>query len=1241
MANNNLELQLKIQADLKDARKQIDGLADTVRRLSGNSSEAAKQATGASGGIKTLGRSADAASGSLGKTRAGVESISTQLGRLQSLAGALAGLSIGVGSVRELAGLADQYQNINARIRLVSGSNEQAAQSYQSVLSIANAAGQRVAATAELYTRMARSLKGSASQTELLRVTETISKAAVVSGATAEESSAAIIQLSQGLASGALRGEEFNSVSEQMPRIMDMLQKSLGKTRGELRKMAEDGKLTTEVVFRALMDGAAEIDREMAAMPLTIERAIAELANAWGDWVGATDNAIGASQAVAQVLKGLGENLNTLMTLVSVVAVATGARYVAAFAASIAVTRTKRIETLQLAQAELAEANAATASAQAQLQRAANAGRMNPGGRARAEDALTAALVRQTAAERALTAMTRSRIAAGAMSMLGGPVGIAITGVTLAIGALFTAYTSIQEKERVLELQHKQTIATLGDLTEKTQNLIDKRGELRDVPVADAVQQQTSNADALKSSGEQLAALEARAAKLKTDIDYLSQRPIDNGITLSFKYDDLAKLQKQIDDLRPKFDALNTAQRLLSDGLDERFTQALKFASKEGETLAQRLDKMFSHGPVKGTNWGKEIEHAIALSESALSGMTSESEKLSRALEKELKNATYSAREQLEQLRDAAIEAALAAGKAPEDIDRLTASFEKLLKLQKDVDVAKENKRKTEEAVRQAKSLADSNRKYVEGLEKQAALSGKTQTQTRLYELAEKRLSGALLERAKAALAVIDADEKKNASDATQARNAALQIKYLEAIGDVSGAGLLDVRTEAVAMRRDFEKTGNSEGLAWLDKLLPVQEMKVRADALKKEMDALQSWREQRETSVQAQVNAGLISELDGRRQLAMLHQEVAEKIATTMPALREMAAIPGEAGDNVRALLATMENELLSLRETSNELVIALKDGLQSGIESSLTGLADGTMNLSDAVINLGQSVVKALAQIAAQRLSMIAMDGLMSAGSTLSGLAGSLTGKAAEGVASVVTKTAADTAGDAVGSAAGAATMGASITTASATGAATMGTALTTGGAGISTSLTAAMATGATALTTALATAFATGATTLSAAITAASAGSSAASGLAGIAKAGVSVAAATGGLITGPGTSTSDSIPAALSDGEYVIRAASVRRYGADFLHRINAGALSRFADGGLVSTPDFSRVSVNQTPDSISPGYPGAQAVPSPVLQQTLVFDAGDAVATGLSAPAGNRAMMTWIRANKSTLKQELK
>ncbi|TCG11800.1 phage tail protein, partial [Providencia rettgeri] len=170
---------------------------------------------------------------------------------------------------------------------------------------LSNETSQSIASTTELYTRLARAMKDSASQTELMQVTSTINKAAIVSGATTQEASGAIIQLSQALASGVLRGQEFNSVAEQMPRIMTMLQKSLGKTQGELRKMAEQGQLTTDVVFKALKDGAADIDAEFAQMPLTIARATAQMSNAWVDFVGGTNDALGVTKLFATIISEL------------------------------------------------------------------------------------------------------------------------------------------------------------------------------------------------------------------------------------------------------------------------------------------------------------------------------------------------------------------------------------------------------------------------------------------------------------------------------------------------------------------------------------------------------------------------------------------------------------------------------------------------------------------------------------------------------------------------------------------------------------------------------------------------------------------------------------------------------------------------------------------------------------------------------------------------------------------------
>ncbi|MGU9776196.1 tape measure protein [Salmonella enterica] len=1221
MSGGNVELQLKIQADLKQAKKAVDDLDKSLVGLSTDGKQVSRSSQSAATGVDALARSASSANATLGKTRAGVESISTQLARLQTIGGSLAGLSLLKNGAQELAAVTDEYSNLNARVRLVSSTGEQAATTYRSISEIASDAGQMVGATSELYTRMARSLKSAgATQTELLGVTDTISKTAVVSGAAAQEASAGIIQLSQGLSSGALRGEEFNSVAEQLPRLLELMQSSLGKTRGELRKMADAGQLTTDVVFRAIQAGAADIDREFEQMPLTIGRAAVEMANAWTNWIGGMNDATGASRAVAGVISGLADNLGVLMTAVTAVAVAVGGRYVAAFVTAQQAIRVQTLDTQKLAAAELAEARAAVTAAEAEMTRAKAAGAMAPGRRTAAENALTAALVRQTAAEKALAGVSKGRLSGlkglgnSVMGLAGGPMGLAITGVTLAVGGLTAAYAAAQEREAQLEQQHKQSIQTLDDQRVKTEQLINAQGQLKEsVTTGDALAQQSTNADVLTQDSQKLQSLKQQASDFQAVISSLSLRPIDNAGQLSALSEKLAAVQQQIEELTPKFDDLTAAQANLSSGLDDRLNRVLDNVNEKGETLRQKLDQMFAAGPVQGTSWGNELAQQAAQAEGAVDTLTANADKLKTKLEKELADATYTAAEQLEQLKNKTIAAALAAGKAPEDIDALTASLDKLINLQKQVDQVKENKRKSAAAASAAKSQANASESYVKSLEKQAALVGKSQTQSRQYELAEKGLTGALLERAQAAMAVLDAEEKKKQTDANATKNTQLEIEYLRAVGDVSGAGLKEVRQQAAQMREEFAKTGNVEGQKWLDKLLPAQEAKVKADALKSEIDDVAAWRSRREAEIQTQTDVGLISELEGRRQLVELHGQVADKIESYLPKMRELAQLPGEAGDTARANLSELENELLRLRAVTDDLTEAFKSGLQDGIESSLIGLADGTMDLADAVTNLAKSTVDAMAKIAAQRLGEIAMDGLSGLGSSVMGM---FSGSAAETATSAVTDTATDTAG--------AMQYATAITTAS-----------TTGALSLSTSMGTALATGTTTLTTALATAFTTGATALATAITTASAGGSAAKAAGGLA-----LFAATGGYISGPGTGTSDSVPARLSNGEFVVKAASVRRYGVAFMHALNAGHMSAFADGGLVSGPSLSKPAVNKAAPDEATGAT-TQGTGAPVsIQQTLVLDPAEVLAGGMNTVAGQRTMITWVKTNKATLRQLL-
>lgn len=1199
--------------------------SDNLKKILAQREALSKISEGATG-FKAVEQSAKQAGRSIDDTTNKSQALSEQFTRLKNTALALTGLSFGASFIRGLGQTADEYSNLSARIKLVSASNEQAKLTFQSVIRLSNETSQSIASTTELYTRLARAMKDSASQTELMQVTSTINKAAIVSGATTQEASGAIIQLSQALASGVLRGQEFNSVAEQMPRIMTMLQKSLGKTQGELRKMAEQGQLTTDVVFKALKDGAADIDAEFAQMPLTIARATAQMSNAWVDFVGGTNDALGVTKLFATIISELSGNLSALATAVVAISVAVAGRKVAAFLSATQAARAERLETLLLAEAEHVQAKAAVASAQAELARASASGKINLAQRIQAEQALTAALAQQAAAEKSLQAVQTGAIGAqrnllgrmggGLLGLMGGPMGLAITGVTLAVGGLTSAYAAAREREAQLEQQHKQTIQTLDDQTQKTYALIDAQGQLRQgVTLGDAYSQQQSNAATIESDAKKLAELQKKADSLRAQIDGMSRNPAESGLGIYFSSKKLEETEKQIKELSKNLDRLNEAQAKVSTGLNDQLARSLEFVGKSGKSLSEEVGANFK-GIDDSTGLLGSFTDALNVAGRGISeikGSISRGDEFAQLegeigktkdkLEKDLANAAYTASERLQLFIDKVIIAAAAAGRTPEEIDKLKASLDELAQLQTQIDKANEDKKNRESAKRQAESAAKATESYVKGLEKQAALLGKNQQEVRAYELAEKGLTGAYKMRAEAALALIAAEEKKVQSDANAAKNAQLQAQYLQATGQELDATLLMLRTSTDAMRKEFTQSGNQEGLAWLDKLLPAQEAKARADELKAQFDRIQQLRNQQESRIQTQMDAGLISELEGRRQLVELHKQTGAQIEAYLPLLREMTQLPGETGQQMQAMLVELENELLVLQSTTDELVGAFKEGFQDGIESTLNGLANGTLALSDAVLNLGQSIVNSMAQVASRNLASMAMDGMSNLFST---------------GADTAAKTASDTAG--------ASMYATSITTSSTAGAAMFGTAFTAGTTALATALTASFAAGATSLATAI--------------MTASSAGGASNAFSAGLK--GLGMGFAEGGHVIGPGTKTSDSIMTRLSNGEFVMRAAAVDQFGVGFFDALNNGLLPGFSEGGLVSAPNFTQYSAPSLPSSVAESQGGTSASASPVnLQQKLIIDPNEVLSAAMNTPAGERTLMTFITSNKDTLRQALR
>lgn len=252
-----------------------------------------------------------------------------------------------------LAPIADAAANLEARLQLAVGANGDLEGALEAVRSSANAAGADINSVGELYGRIASSTADlGLSQERVAGLTDTINKSFVVSGTSASAASGAITQLAQAFASGALRGDEFNSVNEAAPRLMDALAAGLGVARGELRKMAEQGKLTTEVVLGALESQRDAIERDFATLPETVGRATQRLANEWQVFIGSLNETTGASEAVAGGLNLIAENLDNIAgvaatageIIVSALAVKAAAAlrgYITLTAASTAATTAK------------------------------------------------------------------------------------------------------------------------------------------------------------------------------------------------------------------------------------------------------------------------------------------------------------------------------------------------------------------------------------------------------------------------------------------------------------------------------------------------------------------------------------------------------------------------------------------------------------------------------------------------------------------------------------------------------------------------------------------------------------------------------------------------------------------------------------------------------------------------------------------------------------------------------------
>ncbi len=228
----------------------------------------------------------------------------------------LAGYMAGLITVGAAVSKMDIYTGLNNRIKLVTSSQQDLNQALKDTFNIAQATGQAWDSTAQVYQRFADNAKrlGITLQ-QTASLTDTVAKAISISGGSAASAEAALVQFGQALASGVLRGEEFNSIAEQAPALLKAIATGLNTNIGALRGMAAEGKLTGEVVIQALTKAKTSVDDLFGKTDFTIGQSITQLSNAVTQFVGEAGKGSGAAQALSGSIQLLANNLETVTNI--------------------------------------------------------------------------------------------------------------------------------------------------------------------------------------------------------------------------------------------------------------------------------------------------------------------------------------------------------------------------------------------------------------------------------------------------------------------------------------------------------------------------------------------------------------------------------------------------------------------------------------------------------------------------------------------------------------------------------------------------------------------------------------------------------------------------------------------------------------------------------------------------------------------------------------------------------------
>lgn len=447
-------------------------LRELIIKISANSSsfqsEIARASRMGENYYRTLEQGGRKAASASRETKRAISELNNELSSIKSTVTGVMGAMAGAFATQQLISYADTWSQLSGRLKLASVSAEDFSRAQQELMSLSQRTGTSLAANTNLYARIAQSMRDAGyASGDVAKVTETIATSLKLSGASTEEASSVITQLSQALGSGVLRGEEFNAVMENGGRLAKLLADGMGTTIGGLREMSQSGKLTIDKIV-PILTSTEQLRKEFEQLPQTVSGASQKIENAFMAWVGGANEASGATSTLTGALNGIAGNIDTIATVAGALVGVGLARYFGGLTTSVAratigVANAAKGE-VALAQAQLrgtqiAVARARAAEYRAQKSLAAARGTDAQAGAEKRLAAVQASVARninaRNIAQNNLNNVTSvgSRLLGGALGLVGGIPGLVMLGA----GAWYTMYQK-QEQARQSALEYAATI---------------------------------------------------------------------------------------------------------------------------------------------------------------------------------------------------------------------------------------------------------------------------------------------------------------------------------------------------------------------------------------------------------------------------------------------------------------------------------------------------------------------------------------------------------------------------------------------------------------------------------------------------------------------------------------------------------------------------------------------------------------------------------------------------------------